>query len=107
MTQEETAAGHQHVGTETVESVVRAQLSKALGGKRGMLEAAVPTTLPTAIAAAEIARSLGPRLPELLDDKARKAVLGAGLATGGRSWLDRLMAAVGGRAPLRVTDEGT
>lgn len=31
------------VGTETVESVVRAQLSKALGGKRGMLEAAAPT----------------------------------------------------------------
>ena len=31
------------VGTETVESVVRAQLSKALGGKRGMLEAATPT----------------------------------------------------------------
>ncbi|MGA9747867.1 MAG: DUF3159 domain-containing protein [Nocardioides sp.] len=31
------------VGTDTVESVVRAQLSKALGGKRGMLEAAVPT----------------------------------------------------------------
>ena len=31
------------VGTETVESVVRAQLSRALGGKRAMLEAAVPT----------------------------------------------------------------
>lgn len=31
------------VGAETVESVVRAQLAKALGGKRGMLEAAVPT----------------------------------------------------------------
>ena len=31
------------MGTDTVESVVRAQLSKALGGKRGMLEAAVPT----------------------------------------------------------------
>ncbi len=31
------------VGTETVESVVRAQRSRALGGKRGMLEAAVPT----------------------------------------------------------------
>jgi hypothetical protein len=31
------------VGAETVESVVRAQLSRALGGKRGMLEAAVPT----------------------------------------------------------------
>ncbi len=42
MTHEETA-GPGHVGTDTVESVVRAQLSKALGGKRGMLEAAVPT----------------------------------------------------------------
>ena len=31
------------VGAETVESVVRSQLAKALGGKRGMLEAAVPT----------------------------------------------------------------
>lgn len=31
------------VGTDTVEAVVRAQLSKALGGKRGMIEAAVPT----------------------------------------------------------------
>lgn len=42
MTHEETAAPGR-VGTDTVESVVRAQLSKALGGKRGMLEAAVPT----------------------------------------------------------------
>jgi hypothetical protein len=32
---------------ETVEQVVRAQLAKALGGKRGMLEAAVPTILFT------------------------------------------------------------
>ncbi|MCD4527341.1 DUF3159 domain-containing protein [Nocardioides sp. cx-173] len=31
----------------TVEEVVRAQLSKALGGRRGMLEAAVPTVLFT------------------------------------------------------------
>jgi hypothetical protein len=31
------------VGAGTVESVVRTQLSKALGGRRGMLEAAVPT----------------------------------------------------------------
>ena len=31
------------VDTDTVEAVVRHQLSKALGGKRGMLEAAVPT----------------------------------------------------------------
>lgn len=27
----------------TVEALVRAQLSKALGGKRGMVEAAIPT----------------------------------------------------------------
>ncbi len=31
------------VGTATVEEVVRAQLATALGGRRGMLEAAVPT----------------------------------------------------------------
>jgi hypothetical protein len=31
------------VTTDTVEQVVRRQLSKALGGKRGMVEAAVPT----------------------------------------------------------------
>jgi len=35
------------VGTETVEAVVRAQLSRALGGRRGMLEAAVPTVIFT------------------------------------------------------------
>jgi hypothetical protein len=40
--EEATATGHP-VAAETVESVVRAQLAKALGGKRGMLEAAVPT----------------------------------------------------------------
>jgi hypothetical protein len=39
----EETAGAGHVGADTVESVVRHQLSKALGGKRGMLEAAVPT----------------------------------------------------------------
>lgn len=39
---EEVSASHS-VATETVESVVRLQLAKALGGKRGMLEAAVPT----------------------------------------------------------------
>jgi len=32
---------------ETVEAVVRAQLSKALGGRRGMIEAAIPTVLFT------------------------------------------------------------
>ena len=35
------------VGADTVEAVVRAQLSRALGGKRGMLEAAVPTVIFT------------------------------------------------------------
>jgi hypothetical protein len=34
---------------ETVEAVVRAQLAKALGGRRGMLEAAVPTILFTGL----------------------------------------------------------
>jgi hypothetical protein len=34
-------------GTETVEQVVRGQLAKALGGRRGMLEAAVPTIVFT------------------------------------------------------------
>jgi hypothetical protein len=37
----------QTVRQETVESVVRAQLAKALGGRRGMLEAAVPTVVFT------------------------------------------------------------
>ena len=37
------------VATETVEAVVREQLSKALGGKRGMAEAALPTILFTVI----------------------------------------------------------
>ncbi len=35
--------GAGHVGTDTVESVIRGQLAKALGGRRGMFEAAVPT----------------------------------------------------------------
>jgi Protein of unknown function (DUF3159) len=42
VTQPETTAATP-LGVDTVESVVRAQLSKALGGKRGMLEAAMPT----------------------------------------------------------------
>ena len=33
--------------TDTVEAVVRGQLAKALGGRRGMAEAAVPTILFT------------------------------------------------------------
>ncbi|ANH39992.1 hypothetical protein I601_3586 [Nocardioides dokdonensis FR1436] len=43
-------ATHQPVaGVETVESVVRSQLGKALGGRRGMVEAAVPTLLFTIV----------------------------------------------------------
>jgi hypothetical protein len=42
------APAHAHVSTDTVEAVVRAQLSKALGGKRGMVEAAAPTIAFTA-----------------------------------------------------------
>ncbi len=39
----QTGAGETHVDVGTVEAVVRQQLSKALGGRRGMLEAAAPT----------------------------------------------------------------
>ncbi len=39
---------HRHdPSVDTVEAVVRSQLSKALGGRRGMIEAAVPTLLFT------------------------------------------------------------
>ncbi len=37
------------MAAETVEQVVRAQLAKALGGRRGMLEAAVPTIVFTVL----------------------------------------------------------
>ncbi len=43
------AGEHVHVETETVEKVVRDQLSKALGGGRGMLEAAIPTAAFTIV----------------------------------------------------------
>jgi hypothetical protein len=44
---QEQDAPHEKVEAETVEAVVRQQLSKALGGRRGMAEAAVPTILFT------------------------------------------------------------
>ena len=34
---------------DTVEAVVRAQISRALGGRRGMVEAAVPTLIFTVV----------------------------------------------------------
>ena len=51
----------QHVGADTVEAVVRAQLSRAMGGRRGMFEAAVPTITFTFtyIATKEIALAIG------------------------------------------------
>lgn len=55
------AASAQHVGTDTVEAAVRAQLAKAMGGRRGMFEAAVPTITFTFtyIATKEIALAIG------------------------------------------------
>ncbi len=38
---------HPEASVETVEAVVRAQLARALGGRRGMIEAAVPTAMFT------------------------------------------------------------
>jgi hypothetical protein len=49
-----------------------------------------------AIAAAEIVRSLGPALPDLLDDRARDAVQGVGLLAGDTTWLDDMMRVVRG-----------
>jgi hypothetical protein len=51
----------EHVSTDTVEAVVRAQMSRAMGGRRGMVEAAVPTITFTFsyIATKEIALAIG------------------------------------------------
>ena len=46
MTEQESGQ-HPPATVDTVEAVVRAQISKALGGKRGMVEAAVPTIVFT------------------------------------------------------------
>lgn len=43
MTEERTAPAAHHIDALTVEAAVRGQLSRALGGRRGMVEAAVPT----------------------------------------------------------------
>jgi hypothetical protein len=47
MQEQDEAAPREGVHVDTVESVVRQQLAKALGGRRGMAEAAVPTILFT------------------------------------------------------------
>jgi len=41
--------GHTPPSVDTVEAVVRAQISRALGGRRGMVEAAVPTIIFTVL----------------------------------------------------------
>jgi predicted transcriptional regulator len=51
--------------------------------------------LRNAVAAAEIVRNLGPRMTEVLDERAIRALRGAGLATDGLSWLDRMLAVAG------------
>ncbi len=47
------------------------------------------------IAAAEIVRSVGRRLPQLIDSRALGAIQGPGLSSGGTPWLDEIFAAVG------------
>jgi sugar-specific transcriptional regulator TrmB len=53
--------------------------------------------LRNAIAAAEIVRSLGDRMTDVLDDRAIRALRSAGLATKDASWLDRMLAVAGGK----------
>jgi sugar-specific transcriptional regulator TrmB len=48
--------------------------------------------LLNAIATAEIARSLGPRMAEVLDEQALRALRSAGLATGESTWMERMLA---------------
>jgi HTH-type transcriptional regulator, sugar sensing transcriptional regulator len=49
--------------------------------------------LRNAIAAAEIVRSLGPNMASMVDARALSAIESAGLSSGGRTWLDRLLEA--------------
>ena len=49
MSAEQRPQAHVDPGVETVEELVRGQLAKALGGRRGMVEAAVPTIVFTAL----------------------------------------------------------
>jgi hypothetical protein len=61
---------------------------------QGALVSTAAQYLRNAIAGAEIVRSLGPRLNELLDAQALEALQGAGLAARGASWLDGMLVAV-------------
>ena len=48
-THAEASDASEEASVESVEAVVRRQLAQALGGRRGMIEAAVPTILFTAL----------------------------------------------------------
>lgn len=62
-----------------------------------VLVAVAARYLQNTIAAAEIVRSLGPRLRQRLDPRALEALEGAGLATGGMSSFDGILSAPGER----------
>jgi HTH-type transcriptional regulator, sugar sensing transcriptional regulator len=67
-----------------------AQGSRAIRSRLGVLIALAVQYLQNAIAVAEIVRSMGARLPEMLDGNAAQALKSAGLGTRGTSWLDHL-----------------
>lgn len=59
-----------------------------------MIVAVASQYLRNTIASAEIVRSLGPKLPKLLDGDATRAIESAGLAAGGESWFKQLLSTV-------------
>jgi sugar-specific transcriptional regulator TrmB len=59
-----------------------------------MIVAVAAQYLRNTIAAAEIVRSLGPKLPKLLDRESERTVEGTGLAVNDRSWLRQMLASV-------------
>jgi hypothetical protein len=59
-----------------------------------MIVAVASQYLRNTIASAEIVRSLGPKLPKLLDHEAARALNSAGLAGDSESWFKQLLATV-------------
>jgi hypothetical protein len=99
-------------GTETRWLVIVADETRFLVGQvseGGNCSAALTTLevfakmgaqyMRNAIAAAEIVRSLGPSLPDLLDDRARAAVHGAGLVAANKTWFEQMLEATGSTKP--------
>lgn len=78
--QQQDGAGNEgSVTTGTVEQVIRAQLAKALGGKRGMAEAAVPTLVFT-VSYLLLRDREGVHGPGILENPALEWAIGLGLA---------------------------